>query len=72
MQPYANLSGESPILNVELRPDAVVVEFRDKPPYVYSHASAGALHIERMKLLALAGRGLSTYISQHVHSLYEH
>lgn len=71
MQPYANLGGKSTILNYELRPGAVVVEFKGKPPYRYSHANAGAANVERMKLLVIAGRGLGTFISWNVHSRYE-
>ena len=29
------------------------------------------MHVERMKVLAAAGRGLSTYINKHVHDLYD-
>lgn len=71
MQPYANHHGDSPITRFELRLDAVVVEFNHDRSYVYSHRRAGALHVARMKLLAVAGRGLGTYISRHVHDLYD-
>lgn len=71
MSRYANQGGDSPITRYWLLPEAVRVEFKGKGVYTYSHASAGAAHVERMKLLAMAGRGLSTYIAHHVHLLYE-
>jgi len=72
MKRYLNLSGDSGVVAYELRPNAVKVKFRGSDRvYVYSHASAGATHVARMKRLAEAGRGLSTYISRHVHDRYE-
>lgn len=37
---------------------------------VYTYQSAGRANIERMKLLAASGRGLSTFISTTVRKLY--
>ncbi|MEJ1097507.1 MULTISPECIES: hypothetical protein [unclassified Pseudoxanthomonas] len=72
MKRYLDLSGDSGVVAYELRPDAIKVKFRGSDRvYVYSHASAGATHVARMKRLAEAGRGLSTYISRHVHDRYE-
>ncbi len=72
MKRYLNLSGESGVVAYELRPDAIKVKFRGSDRvYVYSNVSAGAAHVTRMKRLAEAGKGLSTYISQHVHDRYE-
>ena len=48
----------------------VKVQFADGVTYVYSYASAGRERVEEMKRCALAGRGLSTYISQHVGQSY--
>lgn len=72
MKRYLNLSGDSGVAAYALLPDAVKVKFRDSDRvYVYSHASAGAVRVARMKRLAQAGKGLSTYISRHVHDRYE-
>jgi hypothetical protein len=38
--------------------------------YLYDYESAGRICIEEMKRLAVAGRGLATYISQHVKKNY--
>ena len=68
MKRYLNLSGDSGVVAYELRQDAIKVKFRGSDRvYVYSHASAGATHVARMKRLAEKGKGLSAYISQHVH-----
>jgi methyl coenzyme M reductase alpha subunit len=72
MKRYLNLSGDSGVVAYELRPNAVEVKFRGSDRvYVYSHASAGATHVARMKRLAEKGKGLSTYISRHVHDRYQ-
>lgn len=72
MQPYLNLSGNSGVTHYEIGDDYIRVKFRgDKPPYRYSHTSAGKQHVDRMKTLAAAARGLGTYISQHVHDRYD-
>jgi len=72
MQRYTDLSGHSGVAEFALRPDAVQVRFHDNPRvYTYSVASAGAAHVTELKRRAKAGRGLATYISQHVRDDYE-
>jgi hypothetical protein len=72
MQRYLDLSGNSGVTHYAIGADYVVVKFRgEQEPYRYSYARAGKEHIERMKALAIAGRGLATYISQNVHHLYD-
>ena len=67
MQRYLNLAGDSGVLAYAITPTSIRVKFSGSDRvYVYSHASAGKAHVEEMKRLAQAGRGLSTYISQHV------
>jgi hypothetical protein len=65
MRPYANLSGDSGVLEYEPGPTFIRVRFRTGPPYLYTYESAGRENVERMKKLAAAGHGLSTFISQH-------
>jgi len=72
MRRYLNLSGSSGVTYYEIGADFIRVKFRgDQPVYRYSHAGAGKDHVERMKTLAVAGRGLGTYISQNVHDAYD-
>jgi hypothetical protein len=70
MEQYKNLSGNSGIAAYELGDDSIKVEFRDGHIYLYTYQSPGREDIERMKELAITGRGLNTYISQHVRRRY--
>jgi hypothetical protein len=72
MVPYGNAAGNSGVVAYKIGKDHIAVKFVDKAePYIYSYASAGAKHVKEMKKLAKAGKGLSTYISQHVKDGYE-
>lgn len=65
MQPYRNLSGRSGIAAYEIGEDFVRVVFRGDPePYVYSAPQIPPSKIAQMKALALAGRGLASFISR--------
>ena len=66
MKRYANVSGNSGVIAYELHPDSIVVRFQDGSTYEYTSQSAGAARLATMKRLAIAGRGLSMFISQHV------
>lgn len=70
MQRYANRNGESGVVAYELGKHSITVQFKSGDRYLYTENSAGADHIARMHTLATEGRGLSTYISQHVHERY--
>lgn len=70
MQRYANRSGESGVVAYQIGKDSITVEFSGGARYLYTAESAGAATIESMRKLAAEGRGLSTFISQHVHDRY--
>lgn len=70
MQRYANRSGHSGVVAYELGAGSITVKFTGGDRYLYTEDSAGAVHIARMRELAESGRGLSTYISQHVRDRY--
>ena len=72
MTPYKNLSGHSGIVAYAITADAIHIRFRagEEPNYLYDSASVGKADLETMKRLAQAGRGLSTFISQHVGAHY--
>ena len=63
---YANRSGHSGVAAYAARGDGILVEFSDGKLYFYSLAVPGRHHVERMKALAEAGAGLSSYISRQV------
>jgi hypothetical protein len=70
MDQYRNLDGESGVTAYESGPDYIKVRFRNGATYVYDYVTPGAEHVERMKALAHAGQGLSTYISRHVRKAF--
>jgi len=72
MDTYKNLSGISGVRSYEIGDDYIKVRFKNSlKTYKYSHRRPGKIHVDRMKLLALSGRGLSTYINQHVRENYD-
>lgn len=71
MKKYQNLNGNSGVLAYEIEDEAIRVQFSEGKIYRYTYISAGKEHVEQMKILAEAGKGLSTYISQNVKGDYE-
>jgi hypothetical protein len=71
MQPYRDLNGHSGVVAWEEGPGYLKVKFRNGETYVYTRRAPGATRLARMQHLARAGRGLSTYISQHVRGDYD-
>lgn len=67
---YANRDGDSGITRYDIGPDYIRLEFRDSVVYRYDYVRPGPLHVERMKALARDGRGLATYVNQHVRDNY--
>lgn len=63
---YGNKAGNSGVIAYEIKRDFIRVKFVDGSTYTYTYRSAGRENIERMKILARSGRGLSGYISTHV------
>jgi hypothetical protein len=61
---YSNLSGDSGVVAYAIGSDFSLVQFRNGGIYRYSAGSAGKLIIDRMKVLAASGRGLSTFIAK--------
>ena len=71
MQRYGNQSRESGVVAYDIDAGQIIVQFRNGERYLYTEDSAGAANIAKMQELARAGRGLSSFISQHVHDRYE-
>jgi Fic family protein len=70
LQRYRNFSGISGVEAFEIGPDFIAVRFRNDKTYLYDYTSPGEQDVEQMKILALRGAGLGTYISQHVRERY--
>jgi hypothetical protein len=67
---YKDRSGTSGVRHYALGQTFIRVWFEDGGLYQYDEAKPGALHVARMKRLAEEGRGLATYINQHVRENY--
>ena len=70
MTPYENSNRKSGVVAYEIRHYAIVVEFRHGGKYLYDYDTTGETHVEEMKVLALEGRGLATYINKYVRDLF--
>jgi hypothetical protein len=70
MEKYKNLGGDSNVVGYEIGQGSIVVQFGDGSRYEYTNASAGSGAIATMQQLAVAGRGLNSYISRHVRKGY--
>lgn len=63
---YKNLGGKSTVARYELAKDSITIIFADRSVYRYSNQSADPDNISKMKSLAVAGKGLGTFISANV------
>jgi hypothetical protein len=70
MPRYANHSGTSDIVSYEVEPTAIHVRFANGVTYVYDERKPGSHVVEQMKRLATHGRGLGTYINEHIKKNY--
>lgn len=70
LQRYRNRHRDSGVTAFEIGEDYIKVEFAEGALYLYTHAKPGPDRVEQMKNLALAGQGLSTYISRNVREEY--
>lgn len=59
---YKNLSGDSKVARFSVVKDGVTVQFKDASVYRYTNQSADPANIRKMKQLAVAGKGLGTFI----------
>ena len=68
---YQKHNPKAGVLNYELLDGAIILEFADcKSRYLYNAKAPGPEHVAAMKRLATAGKGLTTYINQHVREHY--
>jgi hypothetical protein len=73
MTPYGNQSGDSGVAAYECRPGEIRLKFVDRDTiYVYTRGTPGAEHVREMQRLAETGKGLATYVNQHVRDDYEY
>lgn len=70
MELYKNLGGNSSVRGYEIGIDSITVIFTDGWKYLYTYQSAGRDVVEQMKVLAIAGRGLNSFIMLHAKKAY--
>lgn len=70
MERYKNLSGKSGVRAYQIREHSIVIEFEGNRKYLYNYDRPGREHVEEMKILAVKGLGLTTYISKVVKRRY--
>lgn len=70
MERYRNLGGNSGVVGYEITDGAITVQFSDDSIYLYTAQSAGLAHLKEMHRLAVAGRGLNSFISRVVRKGY--
>jgi hypothetical protein len=66
MTRYKNISGNSKVAQYEISKDSMRIKFADSSVYIYTNQSADPCNISKMKTLAVAGKGLSTFIDANV------
>lgn len=72
MQSYSDLGGNSGVEAFEIGADYIKVLFKTSSKvYTYSYSSAGREKVEQMKILALQGHGLNSYIMRYARNDYE-
>lgn len=68
---YQNLSGKSDVASYKIIKDSVTIRFADHSVYIYTNQSAGRLNVNQMKALAIAGKGLGTFIGANLKDKFE-
>ena len=71
MHKYGDDDHDTGVVAYDTASDSITVKFREKGYYKYTVKSAGTTAIRKMKVLAKQGKGLSTFISQHIRDKYE-
>jgi hypothetical protein len=71
MELYKNLSGKSGVIAYEIRSDEIVLKFTSGTCYLYREEKIGASNFMKIKILALNGQGLTTFINQYLHNRFE-
>lgn len=69
MQPYKNSGNLSWISAFEIGDDYIKIQFIDGVIHLYTNGNAGIKHIQKMKELAIAGKGLNNYIDKYVREM---
>ena len=71
LRPYTGRTHASGVSAYAIGRDFIILEFRDEHAYLYTSRQPGRRHVAALKRLAPLGRGLATYINQHVRQNYD-
>ena len=72
MQQYKNIGGDSGVESYMIGEDYIDVKFINTLKiYRYSYGKAGKHHVDQMKILAINGKGLNSYINRYVRKMYD-
>lgn len=67
---YKNISGKSGISYYSTTSDSIIIQFNDGATYIYNYLKPGKEYVERMKALAITGKGLNSLISRVIKKNY--
>lgn len=70
MTRYKNFGGNSGVFAYENGINRITVQFTDGSVYLYTNESTSSYNISQMQKLAIAGRGLNSFISTTVRKGY--
>ena len=70
MQRYKDAAGDSGVTAYAIDEHAITLRFKQGGTYRYDYGRPGRLKVEKMKALARRGKGLATYVNQHVRDHY--
>lgn len=63
---YQNLGGNSGVAAYKIEDESIEVVFKNGGAYLYTFQATGRHNVEKMKIFARSGQGLSTFINTHV------
>ncbi|MCU0090463.1 hypothetical protein N8H72_10875 [Pseudomonas koreensis] len=72
MEQYKNLAGDSGVIAYELGRGSITIQFAEGAyrTYLYDSHKPGAVIVAELMRLAVAGRGLNSYINRYVKKNY--
>lgn len=70
MERYRNTGRNFGIRAYEIGEDFIIVQFVDGGTYLYNNSSTGSSNVEKMKVLAMRGQGLNSFISVTIRKSY--
>lgn len=71
MTKYENNGSSSGIVSYKIKSKKIIVEFTGGNRYTYSNKGAGKDNVKQMKILAIEGKGLNSFISRNVKDKYD-